>query len=309
MSISAIQELVQKQALNEELLSHFVNTESGSIVLRFESEYWDYKRDLVDLSDPIKVAELAADVLALHNTRGGYLLFGITDDYVILGVHEQQALELDSNIINSKLKRFVGQSFYCRYSVLSQPIGGARRSIAVLFIPPRKALGIPTAQRAPGDPPLFKEGIFFLRANDRRKRAETNEEFTFLYAAPEPEVLVGSHQLRTWSPKPGTRLFLGDYSRFIGEQTRAPRMEQVIDALMFGKWDVVLLRGVGGVGKTALAIEITRKLALDPAYSNHFGGIISLSAKDQELTPYDRNAIVPEVASYDQLLRQIIIHS
>ena len=95
MSISAIQELVQKQVLNEEVLSHFINAESGSIVLRFESEYWDYKRDLPDLSDPIKVAELAADVLAFHNTRGGYLLFGITDDYIILGVHEQQALDLD----------------------------------------------------------------------------------------------------------------------------------------------------------------------------------------------------------------------
>ena len=102
---------------------------------------------------------------------------------------------------------------------------------------------------------------------------------------------------------------LGDYSRFIGEQTRAPRMEQVIDALIFGKWDVVLLRGIGGVGKTALAIEITRQLALDPAYSSHFGGIISLSAKDQELTPYDRNATMPEIASYDQLLRQIMVHS
>ena len=58
MSISAIQELVQKQALNDELLSHFINTESGSVVLRFESEYWDYKRDWLICRTPLKLRNL-----------------------------------------------------------------------------------------------------------------------------------------------------------------------------------------------------------------------------------------------------------
>ncbi len=88
MSIAAIQNLVTRQALDDEVLSHFINTKDGSVALRFESEYWDYKRELFDLDKNSSVAELAADVLAFHNTRGGYIISGITDDYVVLGVHE-----------------------------------------------------------------------------------------------------------------------------------------------------------------------------------------------------------------------------
>jgi len=46
-------------------------------------------------------------------------------------------------------------------------------------------------------------------------------------------------------------LFQGDHKEFIGKETREPKVADAIDALVFGKWDIVLLHGVGGVGKTA----------------------------------------------------------
>jgi hypothetical protein len=305
VSLVAIRELIAKQSLDRELLSHFVDLASGGVNFRFEGEYWDYKRDLVDLDSNDEVAELAADVLAFHNHRGGYILYGITNEFIVLGVHPDAAIKVDSNKINQKLKKYIGISFYCRYSTLVSPIAGTRKTIGVIFVPPRQSAGVPTSCKAPGQRPLFKEGEFFIRVNDARKRAETTAEYAILYSHPEPEVVVGSHELRTYSPRPGIRLFMGDYkgTGFVGEITRKPLIDRVMEDLLFGKWDIVLLRGVGGVGKTALAIEITTRLA---ELGEKFHGIISLSAKSEKLTPYDREDIRSQIISYDQFLRQIL---
>src|SRR5579864_3035992 len=105
MSLVAIRELIAKQSLDRELLSHFVDLTSGDVNFRFEGEYWDYKRDLVNLDNSDEVAELAADVLAFHNQRGGYIFYGITNEFIVLGVHPDIAMQLDSNKINQKLKK------------------------------------------------------------------------------------------------------------------------------------------------------------------------------------------------------------
>jgi tetratricopeptide (TPR) repeat protein len=305
MSVIAIRELIAKQSLDRELMSHFIDLESGQVNHKYESEYWDYKRDLPDFDDSDAVAELAADVLAFHNSRGGYIVFGITNDFVPLGVHAQLAAAVDSNRINQKLRKYIGTSFYCRYSILTDAVGGAKKTFSALFIRPREGAAVPALCRAPGQKPLFKEGEFFIRAGDSRKRAETTAEYNALYSHPEPEAIVGSHELQRFSPRPGVRLFMGDYKStgFFGEITRKPLIEQVMEDLLFGKWDIVLLRGVGGVGKTALGIEITRQLS---EFSDKFGGIISLSAKSEKLTPFDREDIRSQIISYDQFLYQIL---
>ncbi|MGA8088670.1 MAG: RNA-binding domain-containing protein [Terracidiphilus sp.] len=307
MSFAAVQELVAKQALDREVLSQFIDFERGEVTLRFESEYWDYKRTLPDLDDSKELAELAADVLAFHNSRGGYLVFGITNDFSVLGIHENEGTKIDSNFINSKLKRYIGNTFLCRYSCIPAAIGGSRKSIALLLIPRRKGIAIKAGTKCT----LFKEGEMFLRSNDTRKRAVSDSDFLELFSPPEPEVIVGSHQLRTFSPRPGIRLFLGDYAStgFVGEQTRQPIVLRTLDELSFGKWDIILLRGVGGVGKTAVATEITTKLANEAPWSEVFGGIISLSGKSEQLTPFDRSAITPEITSFENFLRQIVLNS
>jgi tetratricopeptide (TPR) repeat protein len=225
---------------------------------------------------------------------------------MVLGVNDEVASAVDAAVINSKLRKFIGHSFHCRYTTIRLPIGGTRKTLAVIFVTPRKGLAVPVGCNAPG---LFKEGEIFLRANDARKRAQTDADFLFANTVVEPDVLVGSSQLRTESPRPGVKLFKGDYATFFGEVTREPLIASTIDQLILGKWDVVLLRGVGGVGKTAVGIEITRRLAYREELKRHFGGIISLSAKNEQLTAYDRKPIDAEITSYDQFLHKIIINS
>lgn len=308
MSLVAIKELIHRQVLDEELIQHFVDLRSGHVIHRFESEYWDYKRELCDIDASEKLAELAADVLAFHNSRGGYIIFGITDDFAVLGIHDDGALEIDSNKLNKKLRKYIGESFHCRYAAIASAIGGTRKTLSVILVPPRNGIGVRTGCAAPGAEPMFKKGELFLRANDRKKRAETDADLLYLFSPPEPEVIVGPRQLRIDVPRPGFRLFRGDYGRFVGDTTREPKIARTIEELVLGKWDIVLLRGVGGVGKTAVAIEATQRIATDPSLKDAFGGIISLSAKSEQLTPFDRNPIEPEISSYDQFVHQILVN-
>lgn len=304
MSIAAIQELIARQSINAELLSHFINFDTAEVTLRLESEYWDYKRDLCNFQDSRAVGELARDVLAFHNTRGGYIICGIANDFTVLGVHDQLAQSIDSGRLNDKLRGYIGPNFHCRYTTIKRAFGGARKTLAIIFVPPRKGTAIPVGRNGPGQPPMFKKGELFLRANDVTKRAESNSELEFLYSPAQPEVIVGSHQLKAIFPRPGFRLFQGDYKEFIGKETREPRVSEAIDELLFGKWDIVLLRGVGGVGKTAVAIEVTHRL--EKEYAGHFNGIFSISGKGEELTPYERRGIQPEMVSYEEFMRQFL---
>jgi len=306
MSITAIQDLIDRQVLNTELLSQFIDLESGDTSLRFESEYWDYKREIFDIENSSVVAELAADILAFHNTKGGYVIFGITNDYAVLGCDEGIACDIDSNKLNSKIQKYVGGAFYCRYSPIVVSLAGTRKVLSVVFIPPRRGPAIRVCCNGPGASPLFKKGEIFLRVGDQRKRAQSDAELTFALTPPSPEVLVGSRQVGTEIVRPGFVLLTGDYATYFGDVTRAPLIKETIEQTLFGKWDVVLLRGVGGVGKTALSIEVTRHLALDSEYQGAFGGIISLSTKAEELRPYAIRAIEKRIASYDDFLDEIM---
>ena len=306
MSIAAIEDLIDRQVLNTELLSQFVDLRTGDVNLRYESEYWDYKREIFDIDNPAAMAELVADILAFHNTKGGYIIFGITNDYAVLGCDERTAHEIDSNKLNSKIQKYVGGSFYCRYSPIVAQLAGTRKVLPVIFIPPRRLGAVRACSNGPGNAPVFKKGEIFLRIGDQRKRAQTDAELTFALAPPSTEVLVGSRQVGIECVRPGFTLLKGDYTTFFGDVTRTPLIKETIEQILFGKWDVVLLRGVGGVGKTALAIEVTRHLALDAEYQQVFGGIISISTKAEELRPYAIKGIEKRIASYDDFLTEII---
>ncbi len=305
MSIKAIEDLIDRRVLNSEMITQFVDPDSGGANLRFESEYWDYKRELFDIEDPTAIAELAADILAFHNTKGGYIIFGITNEFAVLGCDEGTAHRIDSNKLNAKIQKYVAGAFYPIYSPILVSCGGTRKIIPVIFIPPRKGPAVRVRCNAPGEPPLFKKSEIFLRVGDQRKRALSNADMAFA-AAPPSDVLVGSRQVGVEVVRPGFTLLKGDYATFFGDVTRAPLIKETIEQILFDKWDVVLLRGVGGVGKTALAIEVTRQLALNAEYQGAFGGMISLSTKSEELSPYAIRGIEKRIASYDDFLTEIL---
>jgi hypothetical protein len=95
MNTDDLVDLLSKKTLDE-LLGH-----------RFEAETLDFK-EKVDLSDRRSVVELAKDVLAMANTRGGHIVVGVEDEtFRIIGVQPNLAEQFkDGKTVTDKIKRY-----------------------------------------------------------------------------------------------------------------------------------------------------------------------------------------------------------
>ena len=99
--------------------------------------------------------------------------------------------------------------------------------------------------------------------------------------------------------EPQFRLLSADYHEFV---SRDKLCREVIKGLQHTRSTSVCLVGIGGVGKTALATW-----AVKNAYKNgDYDYIISISAKDRELTPSGIQAISQKMTSLDDLLNVIL---
>jgi hypothetical protein len=94
-----------------------------------ESEYLDHKI-LVDLTDQLCVAELARDVLAFSNTHGGLLIFGVTDERMVVGCRR-----LDARVIREKLGPYVGTMVDYEVGICGIHVSGRELSLPYILVP------------------------------------------------------------------------------------------------------------------------------------------------------------------------------
>ncbi len=118
-----------------------------------ENELWDYKRDCPKLGkDHLNAwADLAREVLGMHNNGGGILVFGVSDNYVFEGAHNR----LDSKQLNDGLRRYVPDRLWVDFH---RPVIRSDQSfLGVALIPPRGAV----LERFTSDAPLISgKGLF-----------------------------------------------------------------------------------------------------------------------------------------------------
>jgi hypothetical protein len=105
----------------ESLAKHVENRNTGGIVDTIfqrnplairdgfyrEDELWDYKEDLppVTKGNEAAWAQIAADVLAFYNQKGGVLIFGIRDkNFQFTGATHKA----DTKLFNDKIRKYVG---------------------------------------------------------------------------------------------------------------------------------------------------------------------------------------------------------
>lgn len=99
--------------------------------------------------------------------------------------------------------------------------------------------------------------------------------------------------------EPCYRLLSADYHEFV---LRNEYCEAVMRGLHHNRATSVCLIGIGGVGKTALATWAVKKLYVDGEYDY----IVSISAKDRELTASGIQSISQKLTSLDDLLNAIL---
>ena len=261
-----------------------------------ETELWDYKKICPTASSPtLEWAEISKDVLAFHNTgKGGVLVFGVDDkDYSVVGA--SVALTLDGKIFNDKIRKYVSDKLWVDFYAINNDISGVVLGFAL--IPPL------TDQRAikrfQRNGPEKHRKLLFLEDGTAIRKYDSS----ITLSPHETNELVLSRPTVTYKEydidEPCYRLLSADYHEFVLRQRYC---QEVIRGLHHSRATSVCLIGIGGVGKTALATW-----AVKNAYKNEeYDYIVSISAKDRELTASGIQSISQKLTSIDDLLDSIL---
>lgn len=261
-----------------------------------ETELWDYKRQCLSVSSTaLEWAEISKDILAFHNTgKGGIIFFGIDDkDYQIVGIQTESLI--DSKIFNDKIRKFVGDKLWVDFYPVSNP--NKTIVIGAIIIPPlNDDSAIKRFQKNGPEKhkrPLFLEGGSAIRKFDSSITLSPSEanELTFN----RPAIKYKEYEV----DEPCYRLLSADYHEFV---LRSRYCEAVMRGLHHNRSTSVCLIGIGGVGKTALATWAVKKLYVDEEYDY----IVSISAKDRELTSSGIQSISQKLTSLNDLLDAIL---
>lgn len=267
---AAISASLKRMSMDPAFEAELLTKDKTKAKNRNEGQWWDYKEEL-DVSNAMGAAKLARHVLAFHNASGGAICIGIDNKYVVKGI--QSADALDTKRVNDKLKAYVG----ARVKVFQESIELANgRVIWIIFVPGIGANQLPVAtqKEAPVDPgskkSLFKKDTFFLRVEDESKSCQDPIDIYSLFTD------VDASQQQAYAldiDEPYFRLLAPHCVRFIGRQEV---LDEVRKALQL-RHPVVSLDGLGGVGKSAVAIELARQFYDGRDYDF----LISLSAKSR----------------------------
>jgi tetratricopeptide (TPR) repeat protein len=255
---------------------------------RTESDLWDYKAG-VPVHDQ-EWARVARHVLAFHNERGGVLVFGVRDgDLSFCGATGR----IDSKIFNDKVRRYVGDQIWVDFH--REAIQADQRYLGVAIIPPRgPAIGYFRAD-APevGGKREFRAGESALRVADSSLILDPAKAAAH-QASMTPAVAGSPYAV----DQPFFRVLALETQHFV---PRPQLGEQLERALSDPRTSVTSLIGIGGSGKTTLATWA----ALEAHTERRFTFIVSMTAKDRELTTSGIQGMGTSPTTYESLLSQV----
>ena len=248
-----------------------------------ECEVLDFKQQLPE-SDS-EYAKTVRDAVALHNSYGGFLVFGVRETekdraFEIVGVQQNGIL---ASKLRDMARSYLGSDL--RVSVSSQTLVG--KNVEVVWVAKRSMGDSPMkfAKNGPDDKPgkpCFKRGDVVFRRIDSNAIAQYPDDYDFLYSARRPpSIELTSADLSDGDPLahnlPDRALVC---SRFVG------RRDDLGDLWAWLADDfsrVRLIAAEGGLGKTSLAYRFSEEVASRRV--KPFEQVVWLTAKKRQFIP------------------------
>ena len=142
-----------------------------------EHDSLDYK-ETFDPREAHDIVELAKDIAAMANTKGGYLVIGVDKNFRRVGIKHE--LILDEAEIRSKIyKYFPGVDFYCK-----EYKDGESRRYFIIYVPPQEyvfpAIEGKYSDKKGREKIVFRPGQLLIRDGSRSKPADSREFKNFL---------------------------------------------------------------------------------------------------------------------------------
>jgi len=239
-----------------------------------ESKYMDFK-EIFSTSDERSVGELARDILAFSNTSGGILIGGVTDEGKVIG-----HAPIDYRGLRERLGPFLGTFVDYEIGATSVNVSGHEVSVPYIFVP-RSIRSHPNFLRK--DIPLrgnfarkvkyLRGSLFFRDGNSTRVEPAGGEiearAAELRFSSPTPRI---GNSFLVEEDKPGVRIYAHLNDRFFG---RDQEVDDLLSRFDDPRGRGISIAGMGGIGKTELAIEVVKRAY----HSKRFKHIYSGSAK------------------------------
>jgi len=268
-----IYEYIQEETVDEVVLSYVLPNETPN---QWENSLYDYKRDIPNShgnTTDSSLYECLKDVIAFHNSYGGYIIFGV-DHYSQIPIYGCNNVNSSFSLekFNEKITKYTGKKIICKLNVFS-----VQNNVVALLLVPKRPENIPPVSFIRGSPAesgkqLFEAGFTPVRMDDSCKRdATSSEDIQFLCSC--RDFLSARSKVYIDNNIP----FIDKtYTKFFG---RASIFYDLWSWFSKRKAGTKLLNAFGGMGKTSLAYEFCEQLlAVGPPSLDK---IIWLTAKKQ----------------------------
>lgn len=275
-----------------------------------EGMLFDYKSEVPASAKAI--LKMLKHIAALHNTYGGYLIFGakeISKDREIVPC-QQSIEELDSKQVRDIVRANLSAPIELQCAKLPLTTAAGAFEIVLMHIPKRTTHEPTAFNKAAHDEkgnPIFQEGDVYFRDGDNSVPAQKPAHWRLIYGErrnPYGDQLIGLklNQLLE-NNLPDRSVICSD---FIGRQ-------DTLEALWRWLSDdfscVRVLAGEGGLGKTSIAYEFSEDICR--AAPAGFEQVVWLSAKKQQFkglsNGYERLPF-PSFSSAKELFEQLYCH-
>ncbi|HBK5917871.1 TPA: ATP-binding protein [Vibrio alginolyticus] len=262
---------------------------SGGKVLAKEGVLWDYKAELN--LDKEALAKTVLQVVAFHNTYGGYLVYGIQETQRDL---KFQAVSVDFSSfdlaqLRNLISRYTGCDIDLTFSVIEKDLDGNTYSMGLLHIPKRIVDSKPVSfiRNGPNknNKPIFNSGDTYLRTLDEKRPAKLPSDWELLFS-PRISMYVEHVTARNIAKAldhnlPDRHLIC---SELIGrEETLTQLWEWLSDDFEYTK----ILCGDGGKGKTSIAYEFSTRFVSSAPFG--YERVVWLSVKERQFSGIDDN--------------------
>lgn len=274
-----------------------------------ESELWDYKASLGDAK--LDQAELVRDILAFHNSFGGYLLYGVSDDGALCGCDG-----IDEQAVRQWVRTYALVDL--QVAVATHNLG--ELCVTVVYIPKRARIDVPVAiSRLGPDVPakktsFFKPGDIFFRTNDSSQLLRGSDDLRFLMGERRHASDAVSRTLAialTQNNLPDRSMIFGKF--FGREEVKEDLWNWLADQMSRYR----VLAGPGGVGKTSAAYSFCEEVCTECPLG--LDQVVWLSAKRNQFSaarneeiplPYkqDSRSYGEAYSSFDTLLDALSYH-
>lgn len=265
---AAITESLRLKELSTTFETALLSADHTQVNHKNETDLWDYKEGL-NLTNPLDIARLAKWVLGFHNAKGGVIILGVANDYRVTGYYERYVL--DAVRIKSKIQRYTGTNIPIFQDRIRTALNG--KVIWLIFVQKRQGEPVPALDDGPLDRdgrPIIQKDSYYIRVNDEVRRCVSPSDYELLFRG------VSFKHLNAYSYEVDQtyyRLLNPHHDQFIGRNRLLRQLSDALDSRSY----IIALDGVGGVGKSALAIEFIRRLYRTKSYDF----IFSLSAKNR----------------------------